>query len=952
MNAFGVALLWCVAQVTLVGLLAAGLYLVVRRIWAAAAVPVVLAGLAAVVVLSLLASSPWPRWVVRSVKPVKTSAGVETAAENTAVNPATVESPGAWAKAERWPNAQDTQDALPSQPSREDTQPAAGRAFWQALLDELSRPEPAARSVQWQWPATAGVFLLVAMVCGLIRLILGVAAVCRERLRSSPVDDPRLRELVDVLCAELGCRRTVEVRQCGDLATPATIGWRRPVLLVPADWTSWTDDECRAVLAHELAHVRGHDCWTLLLGQLGVALHFYHPLVHWLAGRLRLEQELAADAAAASVSGGQRAYLMTIARLALRQQDRRLPWPARTFLPTRTTFLRRIAMLRDSKLNFRRLSPAVRLVVIGAVLLGGALIAGLRGPGWRVEARAEDKTASTASNPTVSLPNYDHIQVDRIDTSFIPKPCKMFLILRPAEVAARPELASWTVLFDRMFREWPKGLRAVDFRQITVVFSEKVAPSGEIRIFQGVKPLDASALWPARADYGPGVQVGGKKMYLGVGDGSDAVLQYDEHTVIWASDDQELRAYMAGKRGILPRWLPKETWNRYRTDHVVWALDMEGLQREVKRVVEEARGDAASATAQTLLRTLTPLWEDSTCLVMGLRAGDAVEVHATATADSEDGAEAIEKTVDAARVLATNYLKQAERAVKEGQMSVQQAGPLPLLTDVFRAMRVERQGTTVVAEGSIDLATVRRMAGAIGVAQRAQRAHSSMNNLKMLGIAMHTYQVAHRRFPPAVLYGPDGKTPYSWRVALLQYLEPEGVALYEQYHFDEPWDSPANRKVLAKMPDMFRSPTEPAGSTNACYFALTGPGTMFDGREGTQIRSVRDGLTGTILLVEAKRDVPWTKPEDIPYAPDKPLPKLGGFFEGIFHVLLADGAVRSFSHDIPAETLRALITRNGREIVKDEATEWLSGRPQPPVGSPPQPNQVWGGSPRPAAVGQ
>ena len=30
-------------------------------------------------------------------------------------------------------------------------------------------------------------------------------------------------------------------------------------------------------------------------------------------------------------------------------------------------------------------------------------------------------------------------------------------------------------------------------------------------------------------------------------------------------------------------------------------------------------------------------------------------------------------------------------------------------------------------------------------------------------------------------------------------------------------------------------------------------------------------------MVEAKRDIPWTKPEDIPFDVDKELPKLGGF---------------------------------------------------------------------------
>ena len=50
------------------------------------------------------------------------------------------------------------------------------------------------------------------------------------------------------------------------------------------------------MLAHELAHVVRGDFLTGLIAQFSVALHFYHPLAHWLAKRLRLEQELAADA--------------------------------------------------------------------------------------------------------------------------------------------------------------------------------------------------------------------------------------------------------------------------------------------------------------------------------------------------------------------------------------------------------------------------------------------------------------------------------------------------------------------------------------------------------------------------------------------------------------------------------------------------------------------------------
>ncbi|MEN6557734.1 MAG: hypothetical protein ABFC54_06105, partial [Thermoguttaceae bacterium] len=62
MNTVGIALVWCVVQVTLIGTVAAGVYLLVRRLRPAAAASVLLSGLVVVVALSLMMASPWPRW--------------------------------------------------------------------------------------------------------------------------------------------------------------------------------------------------------------------------------------------------------------------------------------------------------------------------------------------------------------------------------------------------------------------------------------------------------------------------------------------------------------------------------------------------------------------------------------------------------------------------------------------------------------------------------------------------------------------------------------------------------------------------------------------------------------------------------------------------------------------------------------------------------------------------
>lgn len=192
---------------------------------------------------------------------------------------------------------------------------------------------------------------------------------------------------------------------------------------------------------------------------------------------------------------------------------------------------------------------------------------------------------------------------------------------------------------------------------------------------------------------------------------------------------------------------------------------------------------------------------------------------------------------------------------------------------------------------------------------------ASANNLKQLAVAMQMYHDKYKRLPPSVLYGPDGKTPYSWRIALLEFLE-QSEAHYRQYRFDEPWDGPNNRRLAENrwLASLFQCPSE-AASCNASYFALAGPGTVFEKKMGISLAEVRDGTSNTIMIVEAKRNIPWSKPEDIPYDPKKPIPELGGLFDEGFHVAFCDGTVRLLPKNMDVDILRALISRNGGETI-------------------------------------
>ncbi|QEG20479.1 DUF1559 family PulG-like putative transporter [Mariniblastus fucicola] len=152
----------------------------------------------------------------------------------------------------------------------------------------------------------------------------------------------------------------------------------------------------------------------------------------------------------------------------------------------------------------------------------------------------------------------------------------------------------------------------------------------------------------------------------------------------------------------------------------------------------------------------------------------------------------------------------------------------------------------------------------------------------------------HRYFPPpADSRGLDGATGLSWRVHILPFLGKS--ELFQQFKMDEPWDSPANKKLLPKMPDIYNRfssqlmmPADaPKGMTtmvapNSDRTILGAPGRVGFG-------NIIDGSSNTVLLVVVKEPlaVPWTAPQDYKFDPDKPAAGLQ-FENGKTPVVLCD----------------------------------------------------------------
>lgn len=152
---------------------------------------------------------------------------------------------------------------------------------------------PAAPSPAWltwailAWAAGVGL-LLTPLLAGLI-------AVAWRVRRAASIDEPAWQALLGELRTELGISRPVRLLRARAGEAPMTWGVRHPAILLPPAADEWPQPCRRAVLVHELAHIRRGDCLTQLLARAVRAIHWHNPLA-WLAVRnLRIQRERACD---------------------------------------------------------------------------------------------------------------------------------------------------------------------------------------------------------------------------------------------------------------------------------------------------------------------------------------------------------------------------------------------------------------------------------------------------------------------------------------------------------------------------------------------------------------------------------------------------------------------------------------------------------------------------------
>ena len=161
----------------------------------------------------------------------------------------------------------------------------------------------------------------------------------------------------------------VEIRRVDRLGQPVTFGVLRPAVLLPASFPQLPAGVQRAVLAHELWHVRRRDWAWVLLEEAIRAAFWFNPAMWWLVSRVQSSREEVVDELTVQLTNARKTYLEALLVFA----DQPTLFPATPFARRRHLFQRMLLISREAVMSSRRIVASS--VAMASVLLATGLYA-------------------------------------------------------------------------------------------------------------------------------------------------------------------------------------------------------------------------------------------------------------------------------------------------------------------------------------------------------------------------------------------------------------------------------------------------------------------------------------------------------------------------------------------------------------------------------------------------
>jgi beta-lactamase regulating signal transducer with metallopeptidase domain len=283
---------------------------------------------------------------------------------------------------------------------------------------------------------TMAIVYLAGLVCLAARMLTGIVLGSRLAKQARTVRSRRAIEHLDRCSDALKLRESPRLAESAALTVPVTFGVLEPAVLLPADWTSWTDAQLDSVLLHELSHVARCDALAERVSLVHRAIFWFSPLSWWLDRELSKLAEQASDEAALASGIDREQYAETLLGFltALQSAPGRVRWQGVSMAASGQAEKRMERILRwkgESEMTLKK-SAVVAIVAtfVPIVCLASAFTPRFEKIYLDQDAKAAPPAQSSArSNP--SAPNAATPSSDASETGAKPAPAPHVIVVMP-----------------------------------------------------------------------------------------------------------------------------------------------------------------------------------------------------------------------------------------------------------------------------------------------------------------------------------------------------------------------------------------------------------------------------------------------------------------------------------------------------------------------------------------
>lgn len=213
------------------------------------------------------------------------------------------------------------------------------------------------RTAIQRWPSWIGYALAAGIAARFLWLVIGILRLRRLRQTGEPGAPAGGHDEIQALI-----RAGAEIRYVSRLGQPVTFGVFRPVVLLPDSFPTLSPAVQRAVLAHELWHVRRRDWAWVLIEESVRAVLWFNPAIWWLISQVQSSREEVVDELTVQVTNARKTYLEALLTFA----DQPTLFPAAPFARRRHLFHRMLLISREAVMSSRRIviSSVAALAVV------------------------------------------------------------------------------------------------------------------------------------------------------------------------------------------------------------------------------------------------------------------------------------------------------------------------------------------------------------------------------------------------------------------------------------------------------------------------------------------------------------------------------------------------------------------------------------------------------------